>query len=445
VQALEALTPPALSEFAEAGHEPAPMAHSAKPSVRYRDPTRDAALDLLTGVLERHRALEEALDALPTTDARDRAAAHRLAATVLRRSGTLDAVLEPFLKKAPPVPVRHILRLGAAGALLLGTPSHAAVATAVALARARGLVPFAGLINAVLRRVSEAGPVALEGLDGPRLDTPSWLWSSWGSDARAIATAHQAEAPLDISLKPGAPAPEGGMELPTGSIRFPPGTRVMELAGYEAGAFWVQDAAAALPARLLAPRPGERIADLCAAPGGKTAQLAAAGAEVTAVEQDSSRLARLQENLNRLRLDAKTVLADATEFQPGAKLDAVLLDAPCSATGTIRRHPDVPHLKRPGDIVQFTKNQDRLLRAAASMLLPGGRLIYAVCSLQPEEGPARIASALKMGLTPQPFSAAELACLPEARTKEGFLRTHPGLWPDRGGMDGFFAARLIRS
>ena len=409
------------------------------------DPTREAAFDLLTGVLERHRTLEEALDALPAIEARDRAAAHRLAATVLRRSGTLDAVLEPFLTKAPPGPVRQILRLGAAGALLLGTPSHAAVATAVALARARKLAPFAGLINAVLRRVSEAGPGALAALDGPRLDTPSWLWSAWGREARAIAIAHQAEAPLDITLRPGATPPEGGVALPTGSVRFPPGTRVAELAGYEQGAFWVQDAAAALPARLLAPLAGERIADLCAAPGGKTAQLAAAGAVVTAVEQDTGRLARLNENLARLRLTVETVLADAETWRPGQSFDAVLLDAPCSATGTIRRHPDVPHLKRPRDLDRFTQTQDRLLRAGAARLRPGGRLIYAVCSLQPEEGPARIAAALQMGLALDPFSAAELACLPEARTQEGFLRTHPGLWPERGGMDGFFAARLVRT
>ncbi len=426
------------------------MARSTTSVVTYPDPTRDAAFDLLTGVLERHRALEEALDGLPAIDARDRAAAHRLAATVLRRSGTLDAVLEPFLKKAPPEPVRHILRMGAAGALLLGTPSHAAVATAVALARGRGLAPFAGLINAVLRRVTEAGPAALEALDGPRLDTPAWLWSAWGRDARAIAAAHQAVTlqagtPLDITLKPGAAAPEGGEMLPTGSLRFPPGTRVMELAGYEEGAFWVQDAAAALPARLLAPLPGERVADLCAAPGGKTAQLAAAGAEVVAVEQDPTRMARLAENLRRLRLTAEAVLADAATWQPPRPLDAVLLDAPCSATGTIRRHPDVPHLKRPRDIAQFTAGQDRLLAAASAMLRPGGRLVYAVCSLQPEEGAARIASAERLGLVVQPFTEAELACLPEARTPEGYLRTHPGLWPDRGGMDGFFAARLIRT
>ena len=197
------------------------------------DPTREAAFELLTSVLDRRRTLEDALDALPKLAPRDRAAAHRLAAAVLRRMGTLDAVLEPFLRKAPPDPVRHVLRIGAAGLLLLDTPSHAAVATAVALARARRLIPFAGMVNAVLRRVAEAGPAALAELDGPRLDTPAWLWASWGADARAIAMAHQHEAPLDVTLRPGVTAPEGGDVLPTGSVRFPAGTRVADLPGFD--------------------------------------------------------------------------------------------------------------------------------------------------------------------------------------------------------------------
>ena len=418
------------------------------------DPTREAAFDLLAAVLDRRRPLEDALDALPPLEARDRAAAHRLAAAVLRRLGTLDVVLEPFLRKAPPSPVRHVLWLGAAALLLLQTPPHAAVSTSVALARSRGLAAFAPLVNAVLRRVAEAGPAALEALDGPRLDTPAWLWSSWGADARAIAEAHQHEAPLDLTLAPGAAPPPGGEKLPTGSVRFPPGTRPAELPGYEAGApgsasgagFWVQDAAAALPARLLAPRPDERIADLCAAPGGKTAQLAAAGAVVTAVDRDPARLARLRENLARLRLHAELVGADAATWTPPAPFDAVLLDVPCSATGTIRRHPDVPHLKRPRDIVALAAQQDRLLDAACAMLRPGGRLLYAVCSLQPEEGAERIAAALaRLPLRPAPFAASEFSGLPEALTPAGNLRTHPGLWRERRGMDGFFAARLMRT
>jgi 16S rRNA (cytosine967-C5)-methyltransferase len=409
------------------------------------DPTRTAAFDLLTAVLEHHRPLEEALDSLPPQDHRDRAAAHRLAAAVLRRTGTLDAVLEPYLRKQPPDPVRNILRIGAAGLLLLETPVHAAVATAVNLAKHRGLTPFAGLINAVLRKVATAGPAQLEDLDPARLDTPAWLWTAWGPSARVIATAHQFEAPLDVTLKPGLPTPEGGTLLPTGSVRFPPGTRVADIPGFEAGDLWVQDAAAALPAQLLAPQAGERIADLCAAPGGKTAQLAAAGARVTAVERDPARLERLTGNLRRWNLQADVINADATDWTPPELFDAVLLDAPCSATGTIRRHPDVAHLKRPRDVQTVTQAQDKLLQAAAAMLRPGGRLIYAVCSLQPEEADPRIAAAVeRTDLRHDKFRPAELAALPEALTKDGFLRTHPGLWPDRGGMDGFFAARLIK-
>jgi 16S rRNA (cytosine967-C5)-methyltransferase len=409
------------------------------------DPTRDAAFALLTAVLDRRRPLEEELDTLPALPPRDRAAAHRLAAAVLRRLGTLDAVLEPLLRRQPPEPVRHVLRIGAAGLLLLDTPRHAAVATAVALARSHGLAPFAGLANAVLRRVADAGPAALAELDAPRLDTPAWMWASWGPEARAIALAHQHEAPLDLTLRPGATPPDDGVVLPTGSVRFPPGTRVAELPGFEDGAFWVQDAAAALPARLLAARPGERVADLCAAPGGKTAQLAAAGAAATALERDPARLARLQANLRHWRLNATCVQADAAAWTPPAPFDAVLLDAPCSATGTIRRHPDVLRLKRPQDVRALTAAQDHLLHAAIAMLRPGGRLIYSVCSLQPEEGAPRIAAALaRGGVRLAPFTADELPALPEARSGEGFLRTHPALWPERGGMDGFFAARLVR-
>ena len=413
------------------------------------DPTRAIAWDLLHAVLDLRRPLDDALDAQTGFDARDRAAAHRLAAAVLRRMGTLDAVLEPFLQRAPPDGVRHALRLGAAGLLLLDTPPHAAVATAVALVRARRLAPFAGLVNAVLRRVAAAGPAALEGLDGPRLDTPVWLWASWGSDARAIATAHEQEAPIDLTLRgtdagsgaetgidPGIDP--GGETLPTGSRRYPPGTRVADLPGYAEGAFWVQDTAATLPARLLAVTAGERVADLCAAPGGKTAQLAATGAQVWAIERDAGRIRRLRENLARVNLPAEIVQADALDWSPPEKLDAVLLDAPCTATGTIRRHPDVMRLKRPRDVTELAAGQARLLAAAAGMLRSGGRLVYAVCSLQPEEGPGQMA-AIPPSLRPVPFTDAEMAVVPGARTADGWLRTHPGM-----GMDGFFAARFIR-
>jgi 16S rRNA (cytosine967-C5)-methyltransferase len=328
--------------------------------------------------------------------------------------------------------------------LLLGTPPHAAVGTSVDLARAEKLPKFAGLVNAVLRRVAEAGPAMLAELDSPRLDTPPWMWSAWGAEARSIATAHQSEAALDVSVAPGTAAPEGGVVLPNGSVRLPAGTHVADIAGFEGLKIWVQDAAAAMPARLLAAQPGERVADLCAAPGGKTAQLAFAGAEVTAIERDERRLARLRQNLARLGAPVTILHADAASWQPPALLDAVLLDAPCSATGTIRRHPDVLHLKRERDIASLTEGQDRLIAAAAAMLRPGGRLIYAVCSLQPEEGVGRIRGVEAAGLRPAPFTQDELGFMPGARTAEGWLRTHPALWPEVGGMDGFFAARFVK-
>jgi 16S rRNA (cytosine967-C5)-methyltransferase len=409
-------------------------------------PTRKAARDLLEATLEQRRPLEEALEALPRRlDPRDRAAAHRIAATVLRRLGAIDEVLGPYLRREPPPPARHALRIGAAELLLLDTPPHAAVATAVALAPRA----FAGLVNAVLRKVAAEGTAALDGLDGARLDTPAWLWSAWhaayGPAVRAIAEAHRGPAPLDLTLAPGAEPPAGAEALPTGSWRMAAGTRVTDLPGFAEGHFWVQDAAAALPALLLGARPGERVADLCAAPGGKTAQLAAAGAEVTAVERDPARAARLAENLARLRLAATIVQADAAAWTPPAPFDAILLDAPCTATGTIRRHPDVAHTKRPRDVRTAAEAQARLLAAAARMLKPEGRLVFATCSLQPEEGEAHLARAAALGLAQDPFTAADLPGLPEAITPEGCLRTRPDFWPSRGGMDGFFAARFRRA
>lgn len=394
------------------------------------NPARAVAAHLLESVLERGRALEEALGHAPGgTDARDKAAGHRIAAAVLRRLGSLDAALEPWLRRDPPAPAKRALRIGAAELLLLGTPPHAAVSAAVSTVPR----PLAGVVNAVLRRVAEAGPAALEGLDAERLDTPAWLWASWhaahGPLVRAIAAAHREEAPLDLTVKPGAEPPPGGEELGGGTHRFPAGTRITELPGFAEGAFWAQDQAAALPARLLDPRPGERIADLCAAPGGKTAQLAAAGARVVAVERDARRIPRLRENLARLRLDAELVEADAAQWRPDGLFDAVLLDAPCTATGTIRRHPDVPHLKRPKDVPALAAQQRALLDAAAKLVRPGGRLVFATCSLQAEEGEAH-RDALPAGFALEPGPGAP----------EGWRRTRPDQ-----GMDGFFLMRLRRA
>ncbi len=418
------------------------------PNSRPDDPTRSGAFALISGVLDKHGSLDASLAGLREWPPRDRAAAHRIAAAVLRHLGTLDAALDLFLDKAPPVPVRHVLRIGAAQALCLGAPAHAAVNTTVELARARGLTKFAGLVNAVMRRLTAAGPAMLEQFDMPRLDTPAWLWTSWGSAARDIALAHQHEAPLDLTLAPGRAPPAGGELLPTGSARFPAGTDVTALPGFAAGDFWVQDAAAALPAKLLRARPGERVLDLCAAPGGKTMQLGATGARVTAIDKDKARLGKLRDNLARAKLAAEIVVADAVTYQPPEQFPAILLDAPCSATGTMRRHPDLAHLRRPRDIETLIGLQDRLLDAAAAMLLPGGRLVYAVCSLQPDEGEHRVAAAIarlgpRLGLKSDPLDPNELPGIEQALTHEKTFRTHPGLWPERGGMDGFFAARLV--
>jgi 16S rRNA (cytosine967-C5)-methyltransferase len=410
---------------------------------------RHAAATLIDAVLRGRRALDASLAALPAMEARDRGFAHMLAATVLRRLGTLDAILDQCLSRAPPDAVRDVIRIGAAQLLFLGTAPHAAVDSAVTQARAIGGQAFGGLTNAVLRRIARDGAALREGLDEARLDTPDWLWAAWwgayGPATYDIALAHRMEAPLDLSLRPGAAPPPGSTLLPTGTARLPSGTRVPDLPGFAEGAFWVQDAAASLPAQLLAARPGEHVLDLCAAPGGKTAQLAATRARVTAVESDAARLPRLRENLTRLHLQVETIHADATKWRPSALVDAVLLDAPCTATGTIRRHPDVAHIKRARDVTNMVAAQDALLDAAAAMLRPGGRLVFAVCSLQPEEGFARVLAATqRLALRHDPFTPAELAMLPEALDAQGCLRTLPSMLGGQGGMDGFFAARLLR-
>ena len=317
------------------------------------DPTREAAFDLLAAVLDRRRPLEEALDALPAAVApRDRAAAHRLAAAVLRRHGHAGRGAGAVSAPAPPEPVRHVLRLGAAGLLLLETPPHAAVATAVALTRARGLAPFAGLVNAVLRRVADRRAGGAGGARRPAAGHAGLAVGSWGADGAR----HRRGAPARGAARPDAAPRHAAAARRRGCCRparcgFRPGTHPDAMPGFDQGVLWVQDAAAALPARLLAARPGERVADLCAAPGGKTGQLAAAGAEVTAVERDPPRLQRLARQSAPLAAGSRRWCRPTPP--PGrrpAPFDAVLLDAPCSATGTIRRHPDVPRIKRPRDV-----------------------------------------------------------------------------------------------
>jgi 16S rRNA (cytosine967-C5)-methyltransferase len=418
---------------------------------------RALALDVLGRVLGRGLPFDEIFAGHPrlgNLEPRDRAFARLLVTTVLRHLGQIDAVLGTFVERTPKdVRVHNLLRLGAAQLLVLGTPAHAAVGESVALATGREAYAR-GLVNAVLRRIAREGPALLATQDAARLNTPAWLWQAWeaafGEErVRAIAEAHAREPPLDLSVRS---EPEvwarrlDALHLHGTTLRRAAGGAIEDLPGYKAGAFWVQDAAAALPARLLGEVAGARVIDLCAAPGGKTAQLAAAGAKVTAVEISEKRAARLRDNLARLQLQAEVVIADALDWRPDAPAPFVLLDAPCTATGTIRRHPDIAWHKTQGDVARMAELQGRLLASAAQMLAPGGMLVYASCSLQPEEGPEVIAQGLAVGLPLErrPLTPKEVGLAVEI-TAEGDVRTLPCHLPEQGGLDGFFITRLARA
>ncbi|WP_425277597.1 RsmB/NOP family class I SAM-dependent RNA methyltransferase [Hyphomicrobium nitrativorans] len=425
------------------------------------------AVATLSAVFDGGRSLDEAFDAAAsrsgTLEPRDRALARLIVLTVLRRKGELQAVVNSFIEKPPPASTGGlwpILLSAAAQLLVLDTPPHAAISLAVDQCRAdRKAYRYDRLANAVLRRVASEGKDVLATLDPVKLNVPSWLRERWGAAygaplAREIAAASLREAPLDLSVKsdPAAWAERlGGLVLPTGTVRLARAGRIEDLAGYADGAWWVQDAAAALPARLLGDVGGLSVADLCAAPGGKTAELAAAGADVTAVDHSTVRLARLSQNLARLSLAAEIVEADVTAWEPGRTFDAVLLDAPCSATGTIRRHPDILHLKRKDDTTQRVALQRRLLEAAARLVRPGGRLVFCTCSLEPEEGPRLIARFLAetSGFVREPVSPGEAGIDGAWLSPEGDLRTLPCHLPlsdaAMSGLDGFYAARLRKS
>ncbi len=348
--------------------------------------------------------------------------------------------------------VRDLLRLGVCQLAFLKTPPHAAVDTTVALARWRRQAHHLALVNAVLRRLAAEADALGRQQDAARLDTPDWLWRSWARAygpevCRLIAEAHLDEPPLDLTAKkdPRALADRLHAEiLPTGTLRLRHHGPVSALAGFAAGEWWVQDAAAALPARLLGDVRGRRVIDLCAAPGGKTAQLAASGARVTAVDKAGERVLRLEDNLRRLGLEAEIVIADASEWRPSRPADAVLVDVPCTATGTIRRHPDIPHIKTAGDVAALARVQRRLLFAALDMVGPGGVVVYCACSLQPEEGPGQIAALLASGapVMREAIVAGEIGGVRELITAEGDLRTLPFHLAPAGGIDGFYAARL---
>ena len=417
---------------------------------------RRTALAAVTEVLRTGIGLDEALARL---GGEDPALARAIAVSTFRRFGTIWRVLEERLDRGVPgdPEALALLATGVAQVLLLDVPDHAAVDVTVRLAReSRRFAHLGNVANAVLRRVARERDAILAA-DDPVLDVPAWLGARWRArygDARTVAIARAARegAALDLTVKADAAGWAerlGGIVLPTGSVRLAGRAAVPDLPGYAEGEWWVQDAAAALPARLLAPRPGERILDLCAAPGGKTAQLAAAGAQVVAVDRSESRLKRLAANLARLRLAAEIVQADAATLALDPA-DAVLLDAPCTATGTIRRHPDVAWSKRDADLTSLTALQARLLDHAASLVRPGGRLVYCVCSLEPEEGEAQAEAFLARHpvYARAPVEPAMIGGETALLNPAGDLRTAPDLWPSidgaRGGLDGFFAARFVR-
>jgi 16S rRNA (cytosine967-C5)-methyltransferase len=418
-------------------------------------PARAAALSILSDVLRHRRPLDAALEATHGLEPRDAGFARAIASATLRRLGQLEALIADFVPKPPARnragPVPEILLAGACELVFLEVPPHAAVDGANRLAQADlKAVHFKPLINAVLRRISREGKAVIARQDEARLNVPDWLFARWiesyGEDtARAIASAHLSVPPLDVVTK-GAVVIEGAEPLFGQVQRLHDPVRVDTMPGYEDGDWWVQDAAATLPPLLFGDVKGARVIDLCAAPGGKTAQLAAAGARVTAVEREAPRMALLQANLARLKLPATCVAADARDWRPEEPAPFVLLDAPCSATGTIRRHPELPWIKNASDVTLCAQAAGELLDAAAEMVAPGGLLVFATCSLEREEGPEQIVAFLsrdtrfsRVGL-----SAADLFGHSEFIDGDGDLRTLPCHLPGRGGMDGFYAARLKR-
>jgi len=416
---------------------------------------RAAAIALVAAVTGDGRRLSDllprALDDLPPEG---RARAQRLAVETLRWADRSDRLLGPYLRLKPaPVPLAA-LRLGtwevcAGGGQPAGVVNDCV--TSVRTSRETGAgTGGAGLVNAVLRKVAAEGPAKWPTLPVPHLPKAlrKRLLAVWGKDGvAAIETAHASGAALDVTPRDGDAAALaarlGGVALPTGSVRLADAGQVTALPGWDTGDFWVQDAAAAIPGRALHPRPGARIADLCAAPGGKTLQLAAAGADVTAVDIAADRMARVAQNLARTGLTARLVTADALQWQTEAPLDAVLLDAPCSATGTIRRHPDLPHALDLSGLPDLIDLQARLIDRAVAMLRPGGRIVFATCSLLPDEGEAQVTAALARhpGLALDPAALDLPGIDPAWRGPEG-LRLRPDHWADRGGMDGFFVAGL---
>lgn len=422
--------------------------------------SRLAAVDLLDAVLGHKRLLDEALDKTPSytkLTVRDRGLASLIVRTALRHLGEIDALIDTYVDKPlgkKGQGAKNVLRVGLTQLMFLDIADHAAVDTAVDLCKGGDLAPYRKLVNAVLRRSQREGRAVLDSLDAPRTNTPDWLWDSWVDSygvetTRAIATLHMQEPPLDLTVKADPAKWAEALEaqlMPTGTLRLTRKVSVTELEGFDDGAWWVQDMAASLPARLLGNVEGMDVIDLCAAPGGKTMELAAAGGQVIAVDRSAKRMVRVEQNLQRTKLSAKLIADDAETWRPALLADAVLLDAPCSATGTARRHPDVLCLKTHDDVIKLANLQARLLKAAVEMVRPGGLIVYCTCSLQPEEGERQIEALIASGAPVEldPIKPAEAGALSNVVTDQGYLRTLPSHLAEQGGMDGFFAARLRR-
>lgn len=427
---------------------------------------REAALGILDSVLVRKNTLDESLEddaGFKTLPARDRAFARMLCATVLRRLGQIDdLLLRAQERPGSPIPnvARTILRAGAAQIAFMDVPDHAAVDTSVRLVEKAGLEGLKGFVNAVLRKIAGEGRSWLAQQDESRINLPEWILGGWVRDygesaAARAALASLGEAPLDITVKNAAMRDYWAEMLeaeilPTGTLRRAAGGAVADLPGFEDGMWWVQDSSSALPAQLFGDVGGKTVIDLCAAPGGKTAQLAALGAFVVALDRSARRLRRLEDNLDRLRLgkSVEVMSADATMWRPapGRKAQCVLLDSPCTATGTLRRHPDIPHIKNEADLERLRTVQERLLLNGIDMLEPGGILVYCTCSLQKDEGERHIEKLLLSGAPVQrlPVAPGEVGGLADLVTEAGDVRVLPFHLIEKGGMDGFYIARLQR-
>lgn len=424
---------------------------------------RSCALELLDKVLTQKQPLDTSLEkstSFASMPMRDKAFIRMMVGTTLRRLGQIDALIEKCEERPGSLSrnmmLHNILRLGIAQIMFMNVPDHASVDTSVRLTEAAGMERQKGFVNGLLRTLIRTGRDMVTLQDPARLNTPEWLLKLWIAEyglktAADIAMANMVEAPLDISVKDQSSLKSWGniLEatcLPSGSLRRPSGGNVTALEGFDDGMWWVQDASAALPAQLFGDIEGKTVVDLCAAPGGKTAQLAAMGANVIAVDRSAQRMKRLAENLARLRLEDKvqSFIADGAVWRPRDPVPYVLCDAPCSATGTLRRHPDVAYLKAPRDIESLIEVQKRILQNAFDMLAPGGVLIYCTCSLQKVEGEQQITSfiertpnAIRLAIAPE-----EIGGLVECITEHGDVRILPYMQAARGGMDGFFIARI---